>query len=136
MRSIKFTVYGEPTPKGRPRFSRKLMAAYTPAKTHKAEEYFLLQALKSKPPEPLTGPLVVLFDVYKAKGMPKSKKGITDAENGLIRPTTKPDLDNYIKILDALNGIFWADDSQIVEIRARKFYSAKARIEVEIQGAI
>jgi Holliday junction resolvase RusA-like endonuclease len=41
-----------------------------------------------------------------------------------IKPTTRPDLDNYAKLtLDALNGIIWTDDSQITELRLGKFYS-------------
>ena len=34
------------------------------------------------------------------------------------------DIDNYIKaILDSLNGVFFIDDKQVVEIFARKIYS-------------
>lgn len=136
---ISFTVYAEPTPKGRPRFFvRKkkdggiFMGAETPDKTRRAEEDFLLQALPVRPPTPLSGPLSVSFDVYRSKGMPKTRKGHSEAESGVLRPTTKPDLDNYIKCLDALNGVFWKDDGQIVTIIARKYYSAKPRVEVTI----
>jgi len=39
------------------------------------------------------------------------------------------DIDNYIKaILDSLNGVFFIDDRQVVEIFARKIYSNKGYI--------
>jgi Holliday junction resolvase RusA-like endonuclease len=38
-------------------------------------------------------------------------------------PSTKPDVDKLIRsVLDALTGIIWRDDSQVIEIRARKEY--------------
>nr|DAK88926.1 MAG TPA: Endodeoxyribonuclease RusA [Caudoviricetes sp.] len=43
---------------------------------------------------------------------------------------------NHIKgISDALNGIVVKDDSQIVDILARKFYSDTPRIEVVVTHA-
>lgn len=54
-------------------------------------------------------------------------------ENGEIRPVVKPDVDNYSKaILDALNGILYKDDSQIVELNVSKYYSDDTRVELEI----
>ena len=39
------------------------------------------------------------------------------------------DIDNYIKaILDSLNGVFFIDDNQVVEIFARKIYSKEGYI--------
>jgi len=39
------------------------------------------------------------------------------------------DIDNYIKaILDSLNGVFFIDDRQVVEIFARKIYSNEGYI--------
>ena len=39
------------------------------------------------------------------------------------------DIDNYIKaILDSLNGVFFIDDKQVVEIFARKIYSKEGYI--------
>ena len=37
--------------------------------------------------------------------------------------TSKPDADNYAKlILDALNGVLWRDDAQVVRLFAEKVY--------------
>lgn len=56
------------------------------------------------------------------------------AEQGYIRPITKPDVDNYMKTyLDAFNGLLWEDDGQIVDGRLRKYYSKDARVEIKIK---
>lgn len=57
--------------------------------------------------------------------IPKSwaKRKREQAAEGDICPMTKPDLDNVVKIaLDALNGVAWEDDKQVVWIGARKEY--------------
>ena len=42
--------------------------------------------------------------------------------------------DNFIKLVkDALNKIFWRDDSQIVEISARKIYDENSYTDVELE---
>lgn len=47
---------------------------------------------------------------------------------------TKPDNDNLIKgLFDALNGIAWADDSQVFEIKSKKIYSEYPGIEFGIE---
>lgn len=47
--------------------------------------------------------------------------------------TLLPDLDNLIKnVLDRGNGILWQDDNFIYKIEAKKIYSVKPRIELEI----
>ena len=131
MNKIEFSVYGNPTPKGRPRFFKRgnFVGTFTPKKTRKAEEDFLLQALKYRPELPLEGELSIKLTFYLQPPKSLSKKKY---EAG-IRPSKRPDLDNYIKIIDCLNKIFWVDDSQIVSIQADKFYSHSPRVEVEIE---
>lgn len=61
-------------------------------------------------------PLMVSIDVYRAlpKSAPKSVKTEPD--------TLKPDCDNIAKaVLDALNGVAWDDDSQVVSLQVRKW---------------
>lgn len=130
---ISFTVYGEPKPKGRPRFCKigKFVRAYTPKETEKAEHDFKAQAVQYKPSEPLTGPIVLEARMFR--GIPKSfsKKKAAMAHSGDIHPVTKPDTDNYLKLIcDAMNSIFWRDDSQVVRMTVSKHYSANPRIEV------
>ena len=50
--------------------------------------------------------------------------------NNELRPIKKPDSDNLAKIcLDALNGIAYPDDSQIVALTVNKYYSKEPRVE-------
>lgn len=120
---IKFTVYGEPVAKGRPRFTKRGFA-YTPKKTREAQDNFLAQAVKHKPKKPLKGALRVIMKCYKPKPKSKPKK--------VKYWITRPDLDNFVKILDSLNGVFWIDDSQIIKIEASKEYGEPARTEITI----
>lgn len=54
--------------------------------------------------------------------------------NGVIRPITKPDVDNCAKsILDALNKIAYNDDSRIVELIVRKVYDNDDYTKVRIK---
>lgn len=56
------------------------------------------------------------------------------AIKGDIRPTTKPDCDNVIKVvLDALNGVAYYDDKQVVSVACSKFYSQSGYIQIEIK---
>lgn len=52
------------------------------------------------------------------------------------RPTSRPDWDNYGKITDALNGVVWNDDSQVVDGRSLKYYSDRPGLRVEIRPMI
>lgn len=53
---------------------------------------------------------------------------------GLIRPTVKPDTDNISKnIKDALNGIAYPDDKQVVCEVIEKYYAEKAYTIVSIE---
>jgi Holliday junction resolvase RusA-like endonuclease len=48
---------------------------------------------------------------------------------GAIVPTSKPDIDNYVKTaLDAINTIVVTDDGLVVEIRARKRFSDQPKL--------
>lgn len=52
---------------------------------------------------------------------------------GLIVPTVKPDTDNVAKIvLDALNGIAYHDDAQIVQLTVLKRYSTEPKVKVKL----
>lgn len=85
------------------------------------------------------GDKAVKIEIYVYRKVQKSlsKKKKTQALLGAILPTTKPDLDNQIKtILDALNGHAFDDDSQIVQIGARKVYSEQEYVDVYISDEL
>lgn len=80
-------------------------------------------------------PLRVNITAYFPIPTSKPKKWKEQAREGKIRPTVKPDNDNLLKLLnDALNGLAWEDDRQIVEENIKKFYSDRPRVEVQIEG--
>lgn len=46
------------------------------------------------------------------------------APKRVVRPTTKPDVDKCARAaLDALTGVLWADDSQVVSLLVTKHYA-------------
>ena len=54
---------------------------------------------------------------------------------GVIQPTTKPDVSNIVKgIEDALNGIWYKDDSQIVHEYSMKQYAREPGVIVKMWG--
>lgn len=142
VRRILMTLYGNPVAQGRPRFSRQggFVKTYDPIKsrTYKALIRLELQPLLSDPDfTPIDKACCLNLKVFRALPKSFSKKKREEALLGYIRPTTKPDTDNYVKgVLDALNGTALKDDSVVCEIFARKFYSEWPRIEVVLEAKI
>ena len=132
---ISFTIIGPPRPKGRLRFTvrGKYPIAYTPAKTREYEQSLLIQALPHKPATPIEDPirLTMIFHMPIPTSFSRKKKGL--AINKFLRPTKRPDLDNLAKIKDALNKVFWTDDSVIVEEYLYKVYSETPKTEITIE---
>ena len=125
--SVRIFVPGVPVPKGRPRFGRSKRGrpvVFTPPKTRAYEDTIRLEAtLAMKGRKPFTGPvklrLTAWFPIPKSWPVAK-RRALRD---GFIKHTGKPDLDNIVKMADALNGIAVEDDSQIFAIDAAKYYS-------------
>lgn len=133
---IQFTVLGEPVAQGRPRATTvgSRIRMYDPAKSSNYKEYVRLTASTYAPAELLTGAVGMMLIVYRPIPKSFSKKKAAEAEAGRIRPTVKPDADNYLKgVKDALKGVIWQDDNQVVDVFVSKRYSNKPRIEVKIQ---
>lgn len=129
-----------PVPQGRPRFARrgKFVQTYDPPKSKKFKGDLARIAVKQENEQTFYAskhvPIEVSLNFYipMLKSFTKTKREM--ALNGLLRPPTRPDIDNYIKgTLDGLNGVFWEDDGQIVELHAGKYYSDNPRIEMEIK---
>lgn len=82
---------------------------------------------------PFKGELVVEIRIYLSPPQSMPKKKLILALDGLIHPITRPDCDNYAKsVLDALNGICWLDDAQIVRLTISKNFSEKPRVEIDV----
>lgn len=133
MQIITFEVPGDAVAKARPRFNGKTKRTYTPAKTKHYETHVKTVAMQHAPKEPLTGPLEAKLIFYRPMLKSFSKKRQQEAEDGFYRPITKADLDNLCKsVLDAMNGIVFKDDAQIVTLISEKYYSHEPRVYVEI----
>ena len=133
---IKFTVYGDAVAQGRPRATSigGHVRLYDPEKSRSYKEIVRIDALKVRPEKPLGGAISLTIIVYKSIPKSMSKKRQKLALKGDARPTTKPDIDNVVKgIKDALKGVIWRDDSQVVTLSAKKYYSDVPRVEVVVE---
>lgn len=132
MRIVQFTVTGRPLAKGRVRFT-KTGHAFTPDRTVGFEGKLALaaqQAMDGRPP--VEGPVAVTLEVHLPIAVSWSKKKREAAVLGHVRPTGRPDLDNFAKMLDALNLVVWNDDSQIVELVVFKRYSEAPQLAITV----
>jgi Holliday junction resolvase RusA-like endonuclease len=133
---IQFTVYGEPVAQGRPRATMidGHIRMYDPKKSRDFKEYVKLVASEHRPEKLLEGPISLVVKVYKPTLKSFSKKKKAAAEAGQLRPTSKPDVSNYLKLIeDALTGVIWKDDSQIIDCSISKYYSETPRTEIQIK---
>ena len=124
---IRVVIPGEPAAKGRPRIGKMANGrpmAFTPAKTRTREGVIASLAMDAMAGRaPLTVPLCVSLLAVMAIPASWPKKRQAAALAGAELPAKRPDLDNLLKLAtDAMNGIVYADDVQIVEVRARKVY--------------
>lgn len=132
---VSFTVPGMPVAKGRPRFVNrgKFVQTYTPESTTNYENLVKLSYTQESSVK-LSGELYAVMTFCFPIPKSVSKKKHQEMAAGIIRPTKKPDIDNCIKaILDALNGIAFDDDSQVVCISADKLYSEKPCVIVILE---
>jgi Holliday junction resolvase RusA-like endonuclease len=131
--------------KGRPRIAIGRAVAgkkirqwnYTPEATRSYEaalKQVAVIAMAGK--KPLSGPLSVSIEaVYEIpKSWTKAKREAT--LSGAMWKTSKPDLDNIMKMKDALNGVVWLDDSQVVHSnKLLKRYGYPAGLTITVREA-
>mgnify|MGYP001248527504 CR=1 FL=1 len=132
------TIPGEPQGKGRHRAVRRgdHIATYTPRKTKDYEDevrFCYRQAYGDRMAfavdEPISATIVAAFGIPKSS----SKKRKVEMMAGRGLPTKKPDTDNIAKIvLDALNGLAYPDDKQVVELHVIKEYDLESCVTVEL----
>lgn len=118
-----FEIPGVPVAKGRPRFARvgAHVRTFTPQKTQRYEDTVRMMAQAAGVPF-REGPVSLsIHAVWPMKGTPL-KKGCRPS----VPKTSRPDVDNIAKtICDALNGIAWKDDSQVVSLVCTKRHAAQ-----------
>lgn len=134
---VSLIIDGEPIAKARPRFS-KYGHAYTPKKTAQYEKK-IKDAYRTQPNTfKFERSAALMVSIIFSMPIPQSyskkrRKWILD---GYEHYTKKPDIDNLAKaVLDALNGVAWEDDSQIVTLNLRKEYSEHPSVWVSIRLA-
>lgn len=133
------TVYleipGTPMGKERPRHNRYTNATYTPEKTKAREEEIALNYRKQYGGRRFPKECYLELTVRAFMPIPKSatKTVKEKMKSSAIRPTVKPDCDNILKLVaDALNGIAYDDDKQIVKMTVAKVYSETPCTEIYI----
>lgn len=96
--------------------------AVTPADTVKAElslAQMASHAMNQAGLRPMHGAISLTVSMRMMPAASWSKK--KSAETRYV--TGKPDMDNVLKLIgDALNGVFWRDDSQIAQIAMVRYY--------------
>jgi len=132
--TLSIVVPGNPIGKQRPAFGKG--HAYTPAKTRTYESFIksLFVAKYGDAFTPLEGPLEMEILCIFAVPMSASKKRALDMLWQREWPTKRPDLSNILKAgEDALNGLAFRDDSQIVSLSVVKQYGKRAQMEIKIR---
>jgi Holliday junction resolvase RusA-like endonuclease len=130
---VTITIGGEPVAKGRPRMTRRGFA-YTPSHTRKYEAHGRLAAQVAMGDRaPIEGPVRLELLAELAIPASWSQKKRARAITGDVLPISRPDLDNYVKAAqDAICEIVVRDDSQIVEVCARKRYGLAPKLVLTI----
>ena len=118
---IRITMQIEPQAKGRARTTCQNchIWSFTPTRTKDYEDELKLKLKRHQDKMFTTGiPVKLTCCFYRTKSQYLPKRETS--------PFRKADLDNYLKsLLDSLNGILVADDSQICEIHAKKVWTDK-----------
>lgn len=131
-----FTFDIEPVPQLRPRVSSRggYVRVYDPPKVANFKRILRSLAVNQYARPPLIGPLSVSLTFYRPVQSSISKTERERRLSNQSKPVVKPDTDNYIKAtLDALNGVLWHDDAQIVKVTAEKRYSDHPKITVSVK---
>lgn len=137
---VKFVVHGEPAGKGRPKFSKVggFVKTYTPDSTVLYENLIKVEYQRQcgdfrfESDDQLDVRIIAYHGIPKSAS--KAKKHLMEEKK--LRPIKKPDADNIAKCyLDALNKIAYNDDTQVVDLQIRRFYSYNPRVVVTIRKA-
>ena len=121
---IQFRADYKPTALKRPRLVRNNLV-YDPSKKDKKE--WLMSIQKHIPKVAPNGPLKIQLEFYFARPKNHFRTGKYSGQLKDSAPLIHmkmPDIDNLAKfILDAMNGYFYEDDRQVVELSCHKEYT-------------
>ena len=129
---IDFTAPVPPVAKARPRVTMVggNARAYTPRKTADFEKAIALHC----PSTMMEGPVKLTLTLALPIPASWSKKKQTAAATHEIRPTSRPDIDNYAKaVMDGLDGRAFADDAQVVSLAVDLVYATDPHVRVIVQ---
>lgn len=133
MATVQIRVDGKIVGKQRPKFSRQgaLMKTYTPEKTVTYENYVRLCWMQNGA-DKLNGLIKATIDAhFRIPTSVSKKRHIRMLNTGCPK---KPDADNIAKsILDALNGIAYDDDAQVVVLEVIKTYDDEEFVRVTLE---
>lgn len=118
-----FIITGQPVAMGRPRMTR-MGRAYTPTKSRIYMESSM-EVLKNQwDGKVLSGPIKVVATFVSSRPQVKMTKKHPQTR---IPKTTKPDIDNYAKmILDVITKVgIWEDDNLVVALSLEDWYCSK-----------
>ena len=131
--AVTIVIAGEPVAKARPRATRKGFV-YTPAHVRKNEAHGRLAAqlaMGDRPPIQVPVRLELVAELPIPASWSARKRAL--AITGDLLPTSRPDIDNYLKSgMDSLNEIVVRDDSQVVELTARKRFSIAPKLAMTV----
>lgn len=131
--SVHITVYGHPEPQGSFRAlknkytdkavltqSNKRMLPYRQMVSQTA----MVEVRGRKAEKHVPVELSVIFYLAKPKSASRNRQW----------PSVKPDTDKLVRcILDALTGIAYVDDGQVVRLHAEKLYGEPERTEIRVK---
>lgn len=136
---IDMTIDIKPLPQPRPRFARRgnFVTTYdTPKiKTYKKHiEIVVRNEMASKNIRATERPLIInlIFTFAPPKSYPKYK--VKEVMSGKIKYTKNVDVDNLAKaVMDAINGVAYQDDRQVIELGVKKQYGEKDTVKIIIK---
>jgi len=139
---VTITMPGEPRGWGRPTPVARLRGDGTPfvmmvtQDETRAAKKKLLQLFRAKYPHhrKWTGPVMMRFTAVFETPATFSKALKEAAARGKLYCVRKPDTDNIAKLIkDALNGVVYADDQQVMGGGVKR-YGSPARVEIEFES--
>lgn len=137
-RKLKLVVEGEPVAQERARFHGH---AYEPAKSKNAKANIRAIADAEMYAQGFTKahkdmPVALTCWFYRPVPVSKALWLRTGMRHNIIAPTPKwKDVDNCIKLVsDALNGLAYEDDAQVVEVHGYSKYAEEAKTEILVEA--